>query len=231
MHDHSDFSDFVAGGYFIVRPRPAGPAPGGREQTALVSVSPHLCDVGPDANWATSEAALRIRDEPLGIPESEIEAAAAWVVETATVRPDSWPDVLASPDTGRNFARRFALSADDLLLIGIGLHASLVDGFLGDDDDLGGAFGTAASGEPLTPGGHDLGFELLQVGYGGERHSWACYDLPAKASEDLGVSAGPSGLIASMAVAQRVATWADDEDTCEPGVPFDPWLLVRYDWD
>lgn len=158
--------------------------------------------------------------DPARLPE--IVEATADAFESGTI---AWPAVFASLKAARRFARRHPVAHPSLTLIGIGLPASSVEGFLADGEDDG-FTETIAAGAELAPG-TDAGWEVL-ADDGGSFHSWHCHpDLEAEIARSHGIRAGPEGLLGDRAAAEKVATiYGSDPDTED--VRWLPWLVRSY---
>jgi hypothetical protein len=124
-------------------------------------------------------------------------------------------------------------------LLGFGLHADLLPGYLQAVQEEADAQGHALDswppdgvldlvrrGEPLEAGGNPLGYEALDVHPSEQRHSWLCHGLEREMHERFGIRPGAFGLLRSQEDACRVATVCG-EGGGEPGV-WRAWRIVEY---
>lgn len=114
------------------------------------------------------------------------------------------------------------------LLVGIGLHASLLSWVNEQlDRDINHGYGLVErveQGLPLSPGNvlgfEPLGFEATSF------HSWLCNYFPDCVKNDLNIEPSANGLLADFADAVKVTEYIRNND-CEPAIWL-PWLIVQY---
>lgn len=145
-----------------------------------------------------------------------------------------WPNVFYSTPDAWEFIRRSLPEADDLVILGIGLHLTLVDAYLTEEQPPAGAKGASgvyeaiSRGKGLDPGGENLGFEVLGLECGGSPHSWLCNGLEMDAWRELGIRPNERGFLGTLDEAQRCAQYANRPESGAEPVFWLPWLIVRY---
>lgn len=238
-----DLSDYAAGGYFITKyaDRPeyfdAGLLP-----ERLVSLSE--C-ISPKVMVAWGWDLNEYQDEALafGIPAEKLLELATWSQAKHEVD-IGHPDVFYTLDAAQKFIEAFLPVKDNLLLLGIALPESLVDGFLVDNRQRSYNANTQeyiyepyginlalSKREPLPSNGEILGFEVVsQFHHLGD--SWLCGGLERDMQQEFGIRPGQYGLIETFEEANKVYEWILEgaekgEQRAEPE-PYYPWLIVRY---
>ncbi|MEO8611023.1 MAG: hypothetical protein ABI690_24210 [Chloroflexota bacterium] len=230
-----DLSDYVAGGYFVVKYSSQDFWKSNLMPERVISlsgcVSPQLEIVW---GWNTEKYQKDISD--FGIPSDKFDTFAQWC------RRD--PGALYSLDIGREFVAAFLPDNGDYFLIGIALPKGLVDGFLINNqqtvfdtnqqvykDAIYGVNYVLKEHQPLPQGGTVLGFEVLSYSYGNIGCSWLCSGIEKDMHELFGIHPNLYGLIDSYTDAKKVYDWiAEDEMQgirAEPE-PYYPWLIVQY---
>jgi hypothetical protein len=127
----------------------------------------------------------------------------------------------------------------NVVLLGLGLHESLVDGFLAAARPPERMPGYAPAGESgvyecvkartaVSDAGVAAGFELLAADGGLLNCSWLCNGLDTVCAEALGVRTNSRGFVPTYTAALRCAEYiASDEVGAEPGLWL-PWLVTIY---
>jgi hypothetical protein len=172
-----------------------------------------------------------------GIPADKLPVLRQWSNSSEI----GFPDIFYTLDAAQRCAHDLNLS--QVLLLGLGLPTSLVDGFLADNpqkayDTIKQVYVTDPYGvnyvltqhQPLPASGEILGFEIASY-YMNLGHSWLCSGLERDMHEQFGIRPNAHGLIDTYEDAKKVYDWiAEDEQQghrAEPE-PYYPWLIVSY---
>lgn len=238
-----DLSEYMAGGYFITKyaDRPeyldAGLLP-----ERLVSLS-ECIGSSVQIYWGWDLDKHRQEALQFGILSEKLNEFAAWILGKGRTDID-FPGVFYSIEAARRFVAEFLPVKDGLLIIGIALPESLVDGFLNDNQQtvynantqeyIQETYGinlALSERKPLPPNGEILGFEVVSYYYNLD-HSWLCSGLERDMHQKFGIRPGQYGLIETFEDANRVHEWilegeAKGEHRGEPE-PYYPWLIARY---
>lgn len=213
----------------------------------IVTVSPCLADVGPRCSWESDWGSLTLEQQKaeagdIGVPHERLQGYLDSI--DAILKRTSLPDGMPSPDepsqvmpfgfssfaVASAFYERFA---PPVLLVGIGLHTSLVP-LLKDQRtrDINKGYGLIeriGQHQCLSPGEvlgfEPLGFEAMSF------HSWICNDFPDSVDKDLKIQPAANGFISVFADALEVTEYIRKEGG-EPAIWL-PWLIVQYgpsDW-
>ncbi len=254
MAEDPPLDEFVSGGYFLIQPFVPSPDrhaiyfPSDLVQPPVVTLSPCLAEVVPD-EWACSNWLPLISQEyrescaaEWGIPSHIVAELFTWCLQRVEEGQILHHDAFADLETAREFALRFLPPRSDVRLLGIGLHRDLQEGLFRAVESEGAAkFGPgwgAPNGVlegvrrrlPLATGGQHLGYEVLDIAFGEQRHSWLCHGLERRMHDEQGVRLLPGGLISTYDQACRVAAHCDDPaNHCERGV-WRAWRVVNYDF-
>ena len=234
-----EISDFVAGGYFLLKSV-------SRQMWMAVDLLPEeilsLSEcISPSVQiyWGWHEngqAAAR----QFGVPEDKLAGLREWLTLGEKVH---FSNVFFSVSAAQEFAAEFLSGIDHVHLIGIGLPHVLVDDFLqanpqtvynaNEGKHEPAEYGINAllhKGEPLSPGGQVLGYEVLSYSYA-LGHSWLCSSLEREMHTLFGIRPNVRGFIDTLEEAMQVYGWiAEDEQKghrAEPE-PYYPWLVVEY---
>jgi hypothetical protein len=226
----------IAAGFFVTE---AGPRHDLRSPdllpSRLVSLSPCIAR-SYQVYWAWDPAKHREDALAFGIAESRLADLLAWERGHGI----SYPNVFHTLDDARSFAGDLLPARDEVMVLGAGLPASLVDAFLRDHEQeiLDGQTGTkrkgswgvphvGSLGRPLPDGGEPLGFDTVLYGHNLEC-SWLCTGTERTIFEALGLRPNAHGLIERFDDAMRAHAWLEAHpDEGEPG-PYYPWAIVRY---
>jgi len=226
----------IAAGFFVTKTAERGEArspdllPG-----VLTSLSPCIA-ASYQVSWAWDVEKDGNEAVEFGIAEPRLPELQEWERSHGV----SFPNVFHSLADARAFVATFLPDAADVVIVGAGLPAELVDAFLADEvqityDATTGTEKEACFGvnlvlserKPLPPGGEPLGFEMVLYGYNLEC-SWLCTGTERAVEKALAVRPNAHGLIEGEADARRVNDWmAQHPEESEAG-PYYPWLLVRY---
>lgn len=232
-------TSFVAGGYFLLK-----------------SVSRQMwmaADLLPEAVLSLSECISpsvqiywgwhengQAEARRFGVPEDKLAGLRDWLTLTKKVE---FSNVFFTTDAAREFAAEFLTGIEQVHLLGIGLPHGLVEPFLhanpqqiysaNEGQYQSAEYGTNAmlrKGEPLSPGGQVLGYEVLSYSYA-IGHSWLCSGLEREMHTLFGIRPNARGFIETYDEAMRVYKWiAEDEQQgqrAEPE-PYYPWRVVDY---
>jgi hypothetical protein len=223
-------SEYVSGGYYIVKAisRPTDlspPVPDG-----LLTMSACFTDVMRDIvqlQWDRYEEvkeAIAEESRAFGIDSSQIPELVTW----AKSQHNTNYLVFTHLEPALELHDRFVHDSS-ALVIGIGLHASLLASFEAQlTKDVNKGLGLAEliiEKRSLAEGGHELGFEPL--GFEATKfHSWLCHNAPVEVNSRFGIRPNQLGLIDKFEDACRaneylLATGA------EPPI-WEPWLLLDY---
>lgn len=149
-----------------------------------------------------------------------------------------WPNVCFSLQTARTILSEFVTAEVEPIILGLGLHETLIDEFSvhatppkspPEFAPIGasGVYLTIQNRLPLEPDGLPLGFELLAFQYGLD-HSWLCNGLETDIHKKLQLKPNEHGFLDSFQDALRAAKYVQrDEVKAEPGLWL-PWLIVKY---
>lgn len=239
---HVDMGSFVTGGYFITKTidRPlftdADLLP-----PRMVSATSCLATFVPD-DWAISWVSVPEEErleysQTFGLSAERMSELVDWVTGRFDVEL-GWPNVCFSLDTVRDLARTFLEPDPERVIMGLGLHTSLVGRFvevakpppappgyspMGPD----GLYTSVTRRQAMAPGGQPLGFEPLTY----ERClscSWLCNGLERDAWRELGIRPNGHGFIETWEEALACVEYISRDDVgAEPGLWL-PWLVVRY---
>jgi hypothetical protein len=234
-----DLNDYVAGGYFVLKY--ANRTNNSKEllPDKLISISDCRGDVlCLLPTWQERHrAALEF-----GIPSEKLPAFEKWLLEKRGIE-FGYSSVFYSLKTAGRFVAEFLSERNDILVIGIGLHRTLVDGFLAacyqekvrlhktdsqnrwelNLDERVGIDRVVAESHPLKEGGKIFGFDLAAYTIDFVC-SWLCMGDEYKLDDDLRKRPNQYGLIDEFETAKIVQTWRGDS------VPdsYCPWLIVQY---
>ena len=231
-----DLSDYVAGGYFVVKYSHDGLQRSDLLPERLISLSACVCRK-LDIVWGWNPKEYEHSAVDLGIATNRIEAFCQWCAGKD-------PGALYSLDIGREFIARFLTDTSDVALVGIAMHKDMVDDFLAankqkvyfanegiEKEFIHGVNYVLSEGKHLPTGNNPLGFEVLGYSYNDLGHSWLCSGLEKDMHELFGIRPNQYGLIDSYADAKKVYEWiAEDkmQGTRAEPEPYYPWLIVQY---
>jgi hypothetical protein len=229
--------DYVSGGYFVAKMagRPANEA---KEilPERLVTLSLCLTSLFPTGfgnwPWYPGELDELARDTlaALGIAPNRADELPGWLKLRPPDPASVWPYAFTSIETAREFARHFGPLAEDVWLIGAGLHADMVKVFLDEADNHISQMSEAVKqGKASAPRGEVLGYELIGDGID-EHHSPFCNSVGREMCERLHVRFNRFGLIDDLSAARKAAEWLSSGEARVEPVLWLPWLLRRYDW-
>lgn len=238
-----DASDYFSAGFFLTRkfPRPEWAAAHLLPE-CLVSASGCLADFIPDTwclAWTGDSPEFRQeKAASFGLTEAALKALTDFV--TAVFEHEiGWPNICYELTTALHLAWTFLQGRDDVLLLEIGLHHSLVEGFCRAAEPpppepgyapwgRQGVHETLLKNRPVLAGGTPLGLEPL-VFDRSLSDSWLCNSLERPVREVLGISPNAHGLLATFAEAIRVVDYISRPDVgAEPGLWL-PWLLLVHE--
>jgi hypothetical protein len=223
-------SEYISGGYFISKPirRPDGPF--SLLPEAFITASNCFADIAPDLwavdweGWPQKEVAEEAAK--FGIPAHLTEEMVKWV--SAQMVGGLHPNAFLSLPIAKEFVQRF-VSDNEVQIIGIGLHTSLLSSFYGQlEKDMNRGYGLVDRvdrKELLADGGSPLGYEPL--GYEAVHfHSWLCHYAPDETEKLFGIRPNENGLISRLDDAIKI-TENLVRTGAEPAI-WEPWLLVNY---
>ena len=228
----SETPGYVSGGYFLTKLfRRAEWMSPDLVPEAGVSVSTCITEVFPRSLYTNEEPhQWNIDLAKLGVPEERFEEMVAWIEAHPPQPGDLWPYAFSGVEGARDFARQFMPAADDIVLVGVSLHPSLVGKLLEDAEGSWVSELTEVVKLGMSPAtaGEFLGYEVLGHGVAGG-HTLICTGGEKDVFREFGIRLNRDGLIADYAEGLRAAQWASTEGNAEPGV-YLPWKLARYGW-
>lgn len=234
-----ELSDFVAGGYFLLKsvPRLMWMA-SDLLPDSILSLS-ECISPSVQIYWGWHENG-QAEARQFGIPESKLAGLRDWLTLGERAH---FSNVFYSVSAAQEFAAEFLEGIPHVHLLGIGLPRGLVNEFLSDNPQTvynanegkhePAEYGINAllrKAEPLSPGGQVLGYEVLSYSYA-IGHSWLCSGLERDMHTLFGIRPNARGFIDTYEQAIQVYKWiAEDEQKghrAEPE-PYYPWLVVEY---
>lgn len=222
--------DYVSGGYYVVKaiPRPSGlsdilPSSLLTMSNCFTSVVCDIIQLQWD-NYENVREAIADEANEFAIPQSRIPELVTW----AQAQHNTNYQVFTEVGPALELRSRFITDAS-AHVIGIGLHASLLESFesqLSKDVNKGlGLAELVSEKRPFAEGGTLLGFEPL--GYEATKfHSWLCHYAPNKMYERFGIRPNQFGLIDKFEDARRVNEYLL-QTGAEPAI-WEPWSLIDY---
>ena len=137
------------------------------------------------------------------------------------------------PTVVTDFLERFAPEAP-VVVVGAALEADHVDAFLADHDrQIGqddGVIVMLREREELVPGYEVLGYEPVEVTWGGFGSSWTIHLLQPAVERATGVTPNEHGFLSTREEADAAMAYLARPDIGkEPGI-WRAWLVVRYSW-
>ena len=239
-----NLEDYYSGGYYITHyiEHPAF-IPEAMRPVRTVTLTPCLNQFYPDhwsIEWCTLSDWQRLRSSSMfGTTPENISSFIRRVTDLVGIDFDL-PNTCRSLDIARQYVGELAHKPDSLVIIGLGLHHSLVNDFLAETKPPVSEPGYAPIGEcgshlaisrkeRLEPKGRKLGFEPLCFDdFGGRTCSWFCNGLEVPCQDQLGIGMNSLCLIDDFTDAMRCMEYISrDETGAEPGY-WVPWLLVSY---
>ena len=228
-----------ASGYTIALPFAPPPSEffSERVPSLVVTVSECLTELVPDPGLlprsGVSDVEGTKRMNRAGIALDVVPEMAAAMAAFIDAGDYIFP-VFTSLDAALAFKNRF-LAALDVRVLGLGVPAELVPSYLErwrsewerSGDNWYGTLSCLRKGQPLAPGGTDLGYEPVGEEFPGSFHSWLCCGVVPDVHERLGVVMNGFGLVDDQRVAIEAAELIEREEWGEP-VPWLPLLLVSY---
>ena len=206
-----DLSEYVAGGYFVVKYSDHGFEPSELLPQRLISIS--NC-IGRKLEiywgWDTNQNRQDILD--FGIPEEKFSAFETWSTSASNI---GFPGVFYTLDAAREFIATFLATVQDIVLIGIGLPNEMVDDFIVDNpqtvydpatqmhlQDLYGINYVLHQKNQLASEGQAIGFEVVGENFG-LSCSWLCSGLEKVMHDLFGIHPNSYGLIDSYEDAKK----------------------------
>jgi hypothetical protein len=196
--------DYICGGYFLTK-----------SDCPVLTLSPEHATFFPDSwaiSWCSGDEGARLRSAAvLGIPSSALPR----LVPRVTAAFDElffWPNVIPSVDAARALLQ-FLPASKGWTLLAFGVSgedaATLMARNAPPPPQPGyapvgstGIYATLQKGKPLEPGGVELGFDTLEIGFGLLWHTSLDFDLGAT---DLAGTTIAHGLLPDYASAARAA--------------------------
>jgi hypothetical protein len=149
-----------------------------------------------------------------------------------------WPNIVFDLGTARQLVEQFLGELDDIKVLELGLHKSLIEAFCDEAEPSPQQPGFAPIGRqgiheavlkrrPLALGGCIQGFEPL-VFDGSLSHSWLCNSLETSVSKHLDIRPNSFGMIDQFEEARACVEYISrDEVGAEPGLWL-PWLIIEH---
>ena len=238
----SEFGRFISGGYYLVRPVKRPDSFSALLPETLVTVSPCIGEVGPRCSWESDWGRLTLEQQKTdatecGVPAEELPELLNSInniverttlpqgLQTCQEPPQVMPFGFSSFVIASAFYEQFA---PPTLLLGIGLHASLVP-LLNEQRrrDINNGYGLIeriGQRQTLRPGQvlgfEPLGFEAMSF------HSWICNYFPESVDKELRIKPAANGFISDFADALEVTEHIRNAGG-EPAIWL-PWLIVQY---
>jgi hypothetical protein len=224
-------SEYVSGGYYVARlPR------------QVLSASPCICEFFPDVwaiEWTSESVDGRSKQAAaFGISTKDLPNVIAWATGSFT-KTFGWPNAFYTLEAAQKACASFLPDDPEIVVFGLGLHHSDVEGFLkaaqpepaqpgyapvGET----GVFQCVSSAKKVVTGGDAAGFELLATFSGLLTCSWLCNGLEKDCAAQLGIVLNSRGFVDSYSDALRCAEFISrDETRAEPGLWL-PWLVTIY---
>lgn len=227
-------NDYIVGGYVVTQPiqRPAHLS---ADLFPDVVLSPTTCDNAMTLDVWGGETAGQWRT--YGVYPDRLADLLAWI-DVQYEREIGMPNIFFSLAAAQQFITDFFPPDTEWVILGLGLHRTLVDHVLADEQrseqeqhqSAGGIMTLLAQGTPLAAGGTILGHEILgsETGF---LHTWVCSWVYGIFVEEgfrtLGIRPNRWGKLDALADAQQYADQAQRYDTYGVEV-WVPWLIVRY---
>jgi hypothetical protein len=233
-----DLSDYIAGGYFVVKYAHNGLQRSDLLPERLISLSECICQkLNIVWGWNIENYDHKEQAFNFGIPTDKVEAFCEWCAGKD-------PGALYSLDIAREFIAEFLADTSDVVLVGIAMYKDMVEGFLAankqkvyfanegiDKEFIHGVNYVLSEGNRLPTDSNPLGFEVVGYSYNDLGHSWLCSSLDKDMHELFSIRPNQYGLIDSYEDAKKVYDWiAEDEmrGTRSEPEPYYPWLIVQY---
>ena len=208
----------------------------------VLSASPCICKFFPDAwaiEWTSENLGERLKKaSALGVSATDLQNVVTWATESFSTA-FGWPNAFYTLEAAQEARQRFLPHDAEIVIFGLGLHRSDVEGFLRaakpDPATPGctpageaGVFQCVSRGKKVVAGGDVAGFELLVTDLGMLTCSWLCNGLEKECAKQLGVTTNRHGFVQSYSDASRCAEFISrDETPAEPGLWL-PWLVTIY---
>lgn len=226
---------FISGGYRLVKfvKRPDYLAKDLLPDSVLTT-STCIASTLPDCwavSWIKEENAKREeKASEFGIGNESLEKITAWVTSQVDEGKIGIPNVFYSTADVKHFLSKFSLPSESLVLLGIGIHESLVNTFVENtkvQNVMDGLISAVEQGNELESEGIQLGYEI----YGhetGSYHSWLCNGLEKVAFKKFCIRPNKHGFIDEYQDAVTCAEYFDQPEVGAEGVPWFPWKVVQY---
>ncbi|HEY3939885.1 MAG TPA: hypothetical protein VGL97_20815 [Bryobacteraceae bacterium] len=223
-------TDYISGGYYVLKtiPRPHGLSD--ILPNTLLTISTCFTRVVRDIielQWDSYDnvgATIAEEANEFGIPQARIPELITWAKAQHNTNDIVYSEVAPALELRHRF-----IGEPSARVVGIGLHASLLDSFesqLEKDINRGsGLLELVREKRPPAEGGAVLGFEPL--GFEAMTfHSWLCHYAPDEAFKRFGIRPNQLGLIDGIDDAKRVNDYLL-ETGAEPAI-WEPWLVLDY---
>jgi hypothetical protein len=220
----------VAAGYFGVVPgSPPSWIDARYSGDEHLSIDRELVAMVPGPSWATSSMEKSLVQ--VGVPHDAVAAASSWLDDPARGTEILYPNVYRRPSLLNEFLARFA-PASPVRLLGVALADDELDGFTAayqqKINQASGVIAMLEMGEALEPGYQELGYEPVEVTWGGFGSSWTIHGLQPDVERATGVAPNHVGFISTRDEARRVMDYLEQPVVGkEPGV-WRAWLIVAY---
>ncbi len=220
-------SEFISGGYFVIRRAKRPEYLSLLVPQTFVTLSSCLTDIAPDlwaVDWENHSQQERAEEAAkFGIPSSVIPQLVEWTTPRV-----EFPFGFSSIENAQEFYKLF-LCTDLAMVVGIGLHSSLLTSFKGQvekESNKGlGLLERIERNEPFAGGGVTLGYEPL--GFDAMHfHSWLCNFSPEEIGKTLGIRMNENGLLSSLADGIRTTDFVRQHGA-EMAI-WEPWLVASY---
>jgi hypothetical protein len=224
-------SDYVSGGYYVVKAIPRPRDLSDILPSNLLTISDCFTAVVRDIIQLQSDNYENVRDaiadeaKEFAIPQSQIPELVTW----AKAQHNTHYLVFSEVDPALELRGRF-ITDTSTHVVGIGLHTSLLESFesqLSKDVNKGyGLVELMNEKRSLADNGRPIGFEPL--GFEGTKfHSWLCHYAPDEVYKRFGIRPNLYGLIDKLEDARQVNEYLL-QTGAEPAI-WEPWVLFDYD--
>lgn len=221
-----NLNDYYSAGYFLIRKskRPFWlNEPIGLVSEDIVSLESAFCPkFHLSWGWGSERHDSAIE---FGIDASKLGELGRWCSANHYKGIDVW-SMFYSTDTVRAFINQFIPESkrNDLVIIGAGLHHSIHDDWLDEDETLEGVEKRILKKLPMELGGQILGFEVASYAHHNFDHTWFSHGHHKGIFEERGIRPEQYGLLQT----QMDAIIARDYTNLNDGYAYEYWLLVSY---
>lgn len=187
--------------------------------------------------WSLSwtEDGKKALTDPKGafsITTTRLESIQAWADEKFNEKRLGWPNTFHDLETLKTYKSSFFAGAQGLEVIGVYFPEAsipeLVQVFEPKSEQAGeiGILQTLKCKIPENSLEEAfIGYDLIGMEFGGDYHSFHCYDLAEELMQKFKLSLNEHGLIEACTQKEELMAYANTPE--ESGLPFIPWYLVK----